>query len=184
MDLIGEYFYVILLILGAVAQWVKSRNEAKAEAEQAKRRADQGGADDEYFDLEDILERAAHESAPRPAVPPPLPTGPMPGVERSPAPDLRRKNTPPPPVASYGSHAINAELARQNALAEQVALLQQAKKRSNGSENAAAAKARSGFSKTHQVSPSTSLKQRLLRRDELRKGFVLKEILEKPVGLR
>lgn len=185
MDIIGEYFYVIILIIGAIAQWMKSRSEAKAAAEEERRRPTED--EEEFFgpdfDLEDMLER----SSPQPAVPPPLPGGSMPGVEKSAVPDLRRRGMAPPPVqaAEFQTSTLEAELQRQASLAEQVALMKQAKKTRNP-DNAAAMKARSNYPNFRPISGSTGtgLKQRLSNREELKKAFVLKEILEKPIGLR
>ena len=171
MDIIGEYFYVIILIIGALAQWMKSRSESKAEAEEMRKRQERGG--EEYYDPEEIEEW----SAPRPAVPPPLPA-----AEIAPAPSHRRSGSTPPPVSATN---IESELQRQAALAEQMRLLKESRKPAKR-DGASAAKERSGHGRVREMDlpAGASLRQRLGNNRELKNAFVLKEILEKPVGLR
>lgn len=166
MDFISEYFYVIILIVGAIAQWLKSRSESK----------DSGGG---YHpeELEEFEREAEHRNA-RPAVPPPLPPsgGALPGLGRSPVPDLRRNSTSVAAAAAPYLDA-SAELARQQALMDQAGEFKRAK-------IARKAKAAPILSPAKAARPAVGIRGRLHNRSEIRSAFVLKEILEKPIGLR
>jgi len=173
MDFISEYFYVIILIVGAIAQWLKSRSEAK----------DAGGGyhpEEHRHDPEELeeFEREAERRNARPAVPPPLPPsgGAMPGLGRSPVPDLRR-NSPPVAAAAAPYLDASAELARQQALMDQAGEFKRAK-------IARKAKAAPLLSPAKAARPAVGIRGRLHNRSEIRSAFVLKEILEKPIGLR
>lgn len=173
MDFLSEYFYVIILIVGAIAQWLKSRSESRDAAPYER--------EEPHYDPEVLeeLEREAERRNPRPSVPPPLPSaGALPGVGRSAVPDLRRKSTAPPvPAAAYVD--ASEELARQQALMDKARDFKRAKV-------ARATKAPKEFGAKAAVPVATGggLRNRLHNRRELRSAFVLKEILERPVGLR
>lgn len=67
MDFFEDYFYVIILIVGAIVQWLKTQSEKK-EAKEYQR-------DEPEYDpveLEEFIGEA-EQRYPRPAVPPPLP---------------------------------------------------------------------------------------------------------------
>lgn len=172
MDFILDNIVFILFGVGALVQWLKSTKEAKQE------QTSQETQQREYESYEEFVEEV-ERSIPRAAVPPPLPAGgagPMPGVERSPVPNLRksgqRELSEAPPLS-----AMNSELERQAALAEQLRELKRAKKVSMPAfENRKKEKS--------ETIGGIGLKARLRTRRELRDAFVLKEILEKPVGLR
>lgn len=172
MDFIFDNLIFIIFVAGVLAQWRKASQEAKAE--QKAREEEQ----QETESFEEFVEEAVRR-IPKAAVPPSLPSGgavPMPGAERSPVPDLRRSEkrvaAEAPPLPGMAS-----ELARQAAIAEQVRELKRAKKA-----------ARPAFDNRKKVQAEVGggigLKARLNSRRELQDAFVLKEILEKPVGLR
>lgn len=170
MDFIFDNIILFVMAAAGLVQWWRSTQEAKAEEkeQEANRREAQS-----YEEFAEEVER----SIPRPAVPPPLPgegARPMPGVERSPVPDLRRsgRKVEAPPLPE-----MSGELQRQEAIAEQLRDLRRAKKDSRPAfENRRKAKVES--------SGGIGLKARLKNKRELKDAFVLKEILEKPLGLR
>ncbi len=174
MDFISEYIYVVILIVGAIAQWLKSRSE-KAENE----RVEQTIRERQAQQMEEAA-NAPHANSPRPAVPPPLPSAPLPGVERSPVPQLRKMGSTPPPVPGGldGVLALqHAEMERQQAIVDRVNEFKLAKK-SNPMEIVPKRKPSASRATVGTIA------SRLGSHRELRQAFVLKEILEKPIGLR
>jgi hypothetical protein len=174
MDFLSDYFYIIILIVGAIAQWLKSRSETTD--------ASPYEHEEPHYDPDVLeeLEREAERRNPSPASPPPLPSGggSLPGVGRSAVPDLRRKvNAPPVPAAAYLDSSD--ESVRQQSLIDKAREFKSAKR-------ARVVKEPKGFGAKPAVpiAPGGSLKSRLHNRRELRSAFVLKEILEKPIGLR
>ncbi|MEP2775674.1 MAG: hypothetical protein ABJQ29_04345 [Luteolibacter sp.] len=164
MDFIFDNIIWFVMAAAGLVQWWKSTQEAKMEqaAEEARRR--------EARDYEEFIEEAEMR-LPKAAVPPPLPAG---GAAQ--APELRRSNkravADAPPLPDMGS-----ELERQALLAEQIREFKRAKKTRSPV-----------FDHRKKVKPTTTgsigVKARLGNRRELKDAFVLKEILEKPVGLR
>ncbi|MGJ8644609.1 MAG: hypothetical protein ACSHX9_14460 [Luteolibacter sp.] len=172
MDFIFDNIIWFVMAAAGIVQWWKSTQEAK----QVER--EQEGRQQERENYEEFIEEA-ESRIPNAAVPPPLPAGggdPMPGVERSPVPDLRRRGKREVAEASPITE-MNSELARQAALAEQISELKRAKKDSRPNFDIQKKK------KT-ETSGGLGLKARLKNGQELKDAFVLKEILEKPVGLR
>jgi len=169
MEFISDYFYVIILIVGAIAQWMKSRSEAR----------EQNDPRDEARDLEEMIEREERRQS-RPAVPPPLARPstppPLPASGPSPAPETRRRSREVAPAFD-----TSGELARQQALAEKVREMKQARSARKAGESLPSSResARSATRAT-----GLGLRERLRDRKELRQAFVLKEILEKPIALR
>ena len=172
MDIIlDNIFLIILLLVGAISQWIKARADARQEQ-------------DPGFDpseLEEMIEEAERRQA-RPAVPPPLPPAAFPlphGSSVAPAPNLRRASreaVAPPAAAAFDT---SSELARQEQIAEQLKEL----KRSRGARETGDALI--PRHRDRRASPAgASLHARLGNRQELRQAFVLKEILEKPMALR
>jgi len=162
MDFIlDNIFIIILLFVGAISQWLKARGEAPPEP----------GPGYDPSELEEMIEEAERRHS-RPAVPPPLPTQ---GSMAAPAPSLRRKSSEP---AGFDT---SAELARQQELAEKVKELKRTRGARQFNESLIPRKRKAGS-----AAPvaDTGLKARLANRRELRQAFVLKEILEKPMGLR
>ena len=172
MDFILEHSIFFIMAAAGLVQWWKTTQEAKAEQKAEEERRNRP----DYY--EEMIEEV-ESRLPRPAVPPALPTeerGAMPGVDRSPVPNLRRRekrqSAPAPPLPNMSS-----ELERQAAIAEQLRELKRAK-----------TEERPAFSnrkpKKVQEGGGVGLRARLRNRRELQDAFVLKEILEKPVGLR
>lgn len=180
MDFILDNIYFIIIAAAGLVQWWKATQEAKKERENPSQ-------SEEYMprELEEFLEQAERRHV-RPAVPPPLPHGanPVPpSFERSPVPSLKKANRPTSEAKAfvkaphYIQEAQEAELARQAAIAEQLSGLKQAKKNKQETiQTANREKAKTVV--------SGSIRDRLKNRSELRQAFVLKEFLEKPVGLR
>lgn len=171
MDIIlDNIFLIILLLVGAVSQWLKARGEAQQEQPP-------------HYDpteLEEMIEEEERRRS-RPAVPPPLPPAAFPqpsGNMTAPAPSLRRKSREPEPA----TFDTSSELARQQELAEKLREM----KRTRGARqfNESLIPRRNKLATAGPAVAATGLKARLANRVELRQAFVLKEILEKPVGLR
>lgn len=165
MDFIFENIYWLVIAAAGIVQWWKSTQEAK---EEARRNAHDYDPDE----LEEFLEEA-ERAHPRPAVPPPLPQ-----AAPVPAPALRR-SAEPPPLEFNPYEGVSGELERQAKLAEQVKQLKQAKRQRSMEEVPTSTSKRK-----RSVESTGSLRSRLNNRRELKQAFVLKEILEKPIGLR
>lgn len=179
MDFVIDNIYFIIIAAAGLVQWWKSTQDAKKERESHPQ-------SEEYLprEVEEFLEQVERRQS-RPVVPPPLPAGAKPvppRLDRSPVPNLKKANRPAAgsrltvTVPSFVEEAQQAELARQAAIAEQIKSLKQAKK---NQETVLTTKRE----KTKTV-VSGSIRDRLKNRSELRQAFVLKEFLEKPVGLR
>ena len=168
MDFIIENIYWLVFAAAGLVQWWKSTQEAKEERRRSEREIDPA-------DLEEMIEQA-ERCHPRPAVPPPLPQA---TSVPAPPPVLERRTTPPPVVIPPLKDGVSTELERQAKLAEQMKRLQLEKRQRSREANAIATAGRK-----KQSQPVGSLRGRLQNRRELRQAFVLKEILEKPVGLR
>lgn len=183
IDFLFENIYILIVIAAGVAQWLKSTQEAKKERENA----DPYESEFDYSEeaLEEFLEDA-ERAHPRPAVPPPIPAG-----------QSREKKIAPPPMLQRSRQAErqesreekldafsmpdghDKELARQEALAERLSGLKQARKAREAPVDIRA------FGKKRKTKvPVGKLRNRLRSRQELRQAMVLKEILSKPVGLR
>jgi hypothetical protein len=164
-------FVIILLFVGAISQWLKARSEARQNQDPGYDPAD----------LEEMMQEAERRHS-RPAVPPPLPPNVFPqpaGSVIAPAPALRRKPREAEPAPAAFDTAT--ELARQQQLADKLKEMKRTRGAREISDSLLPQKRPVG-----DVSPAAgvSLKSRLGNRRELRQAFVLKEILEKPVGLR
>lgn len=179
MDFIFDNIFIIILAASGLVQWWKSTQEAKKERENQRY--------PEAYDpeeLEEFLGQAERRHA-RPAVPPPLPTAGesqvMPGVERNRVPTLKRSQSIPEAKAftraPHYQQEHEEELARQAALAEQLSGLKKVKKKQEPVLG-------NSRKKTTKPFVGGSLRDRLSNRRELRQAIVLKEILDKPIGLR
>jgi|AntRauTorckE6833_2_1112554.scaffolds.fasta_scaffold17864_3 hypothetical protein len=187
IEFLIENIYILIVVAAGVAQWWKSTQDAKKERENA----DQFEPEYDYSEeaLEEFLEDAERRSA-RPAVPPPLPAGQKQiEVKRSSPPVLQRSRRPAAKetwqdeLETFSSTQDHTEeLARQAALAERLSGLKEAKQARKARE--APVDIRSSGMKSKIKTPVGGLRGRLRSRQELRQAFVLKEILEKPVGLR
>lgn len=172
MDIITDNIVLILfLIVGAIVQWLKSRGESQQQKQDT-------GYDP--ADIEEMIEEAEHRRI-RPAVPPQLPPAAFPhpaGTVVAPAPALRRKPREPEAATAFDT---SSELARQQDIADKLKEMKRTRGAREISESVL-----SGGRPTATPIPATSasLKSRLSNRRELRQAFILKEILEKPAGLR
>lgn len=98
-------------------------------------------------------------------------------------PPIRQATGPPPMQRGYVAAPagdMNAELARQRAMEERVRKIREAKLKAQ----AASAPAHQVPVAHRQAAISHSLNVRLHNAKELRRAFILKEILDRPVGLR
>ena len=172
MNFILDNIIWLLAAAAGIVQWWKSTQEAKAERELAEeiRRRRLAEASDEYEE-----EPQYPRTGPRPAVPPPLPTSAPPVI-----PPQRRAARSVPEGIPVAFSDASEELARQQALAEQVRELKKSKRNREGG---GARISRPAVPQKAGPAPS-SLRARLSNKRELRQAFVLKEILDKPVGLR
>lgn len=161
MDFILENIYWLVFAAAGLVQWWKSTKEAKEAEEEARRNPPEPVSEEWIEDGEWVN--------PRPAVPPPLPRA-------APPPALRRNLAQEPPVVPVNS----GELERQAKLAEQMRLLKQVR-RGRSREEAPFPRESANESP---VEAAVSLRGRLRNRREIRQAFVLKEILDKPIGLR
>lgn len=172
MDFIFDNIIWFVAAAAGLVQWWKSTQDAKAEQKAAEERQREMESYEEF--VEDV-----ESSLPKAAVPPPLPAGggePMPGMGRSPVPDLRRRERREVAEAAPLPE-MNSELERQAALAEQIRELKRAKNASRPAFN-------NRKQKKVETGGGGGLKARLRNGRELKDAIVLKEILEKPVGLR
>ena len=169
MDIIlDNIFLIILLLVGAISQWLKARADAKQGQEPGYDPAE----------LEEMFEEVERRQS-SPAVPPPLPPAfPVPhGSTAAPVPNLRRTSRDAPIAAA--AFDTSSELARQEQIAEQLKEL----KRTRGARETGDALIPRNRGRGA-ASAGSSLKSRLGNRNELRQAFVLKEILEKPIIMR
>jgi len=171
VDIITDnIFLIILLLVGAISQWLKARGEARQNQDTGYDPAD----------LEEMVEAAERRHS-RPAVPPPLPPASFPlpaGSVIAPAPALRRKSRDPEAAAAFDT---SSELARQQDMADKLKEM----KRTRGARQINESLMPRNRSLGDSIAATGfSLKARLGNGRELRQAFVLKEILEKPVGLR
>jgi hypothetical protein len=161
MDIILDNIVLILFVIGgAIAQWIKARAEAGQNQDTGY----------EPTDFEEMMEEEERRRS-RPAVPPPL----------SPAaslPSVTRRNVREPEPSAYD---VSSELARQQQIAEK---LKEAKRTRGAREISESLNPKQHATSDRLSASGSSLKSRLGNRRELREVLVLKEILEKPVGLR
>jgi type IV secretory pathway VirB10-like protein len=102
------------------------------------------------------------ENFPSPVIPPPLPN---------------KSGSPAPSLVSM--RRAQEELARQEAMNEKLKEAKRAKQKKKSQE-----KTQEVYSQTVVAKSSKSIRSALSNRHEIRRAFILKEILEKPVGLR
>ena len=172
MDFIFDnIFIIVLLFVGAITQWLKARGEARQNQDTGYDPAD----------LEEMM-KEAQRSYPHPAAPPPLPPNAFPespGSVIASAAASRRKSREPESATTASDSST--ELARQQQLADKLKEM----KRTRGAREISDSLLPQNRS-VGNISPaaSASLKLRLGNRKDLRQAFILKEILEKPSGLR
>lgn len=168
MDLVLDNIIWLIIAAAGIVRWWKSSQEAKEEVESNEH---------QYTDeeLEEFLEQAERRH-PQSSAPPPLPNA-APATAAPPV--LKRQGAQPQPPDSGLLEKTSAELERQQSLAEQVRLLNVKKGQRREKEDTI-----SIAQKRKPIEAAGSLRARLGNRGELRQAFVLKEILEKPVGLQ
>ncbi len=183
MDWIFDHPQIILLIILGVGSMLKSAVEARAE-KAAERDFTEERENRVPID-QDTSYRKVMPSVPPPIQradrPPPLPAG------RTPSPKKRRKVKPAstaPPSFSAAEEAAGI-LKHQRDLAERLRQIRETKATTTG--GAAATRARVAAKDTKQPTQSLgpiSLRKRLTNPAEVRRAFVMREILDRPVGLR
>lgn len=182
MDWIFDHFQIVVLILLGIGSMVKSIFDSKSK--QASEREIESDEPPEVPLDEDTSYRKTH-----PSVPPPL-------VRSSGPPPLARQVVPPPLRESGYEAAVAQETARalkhQQELAEHLRQIRRTKATTSG--GAAATRARLSTKSAAKMAgkdaakPSAqaplSIRNRLRSPAEVRRAFVMREILDPPVGLR
>lgn len=165
MDWIFEHFQIVILVLLGVGSMVKSVLESKNKEKRER--------EEEPYDPGEVFAPDEEYSSPRESgVPPPL----------------YRQAVPPPLRESGYDEEAAIETARalkhQHDLAERLRHIRETKATTSG--GAAATRAReSGSEVNKKPSPVVlSVRARLRSPAELRQAFVIREILNPPVGLR
>ncbi len=165
MDWLSDNFQIVALVLIAFAGWIKSRMESKTEEpELPEEQEPQEGRED--FGPDQQWERA-------PSVPPPL-----------------TWSQPPPPMinpaaAFEAARESAAVLKHQQDLAERLRQIRETKATTSGGAKATRARVAASKALTKTAAPvSISLRSRLHDKGELRRAFVLKEILAPPLSER
>lgn len=165
MQWIFDNFQIVALVLIAFAGWIKSRIDAKLEQEKPP---------EEPYDEREVFgpDEQWEQDMPRPGVPPPL-------VWTTPPPELT------PAAAFEANRESEAVLKHQQNLAERLRQIRETKATTTG--GAAATRARvaaSRLPKKADLPVVLSLRGRLHDKGELRRAFVLKEILAPPLSQR
>jgi hypothetical protein len=167
MQWIFDHLQIVALVLIGIVSVFKSLLEAKAK----KQEEDQEQPyPEEYYEPEEEI----YQQQPQPSVPPPLPWG---GV------------SVPPPLREAGYEAAVANeaakaLKHQQDLAERLQQIRETKATTTGGAAATRARiANKGSKKTSSQVP-LSLRARLKNPAEVRRAFVMREILDPPVSLR
>ena len=154
MDFIFDNLKIIIGLLVAVFWIIGKISEAKRASQEGQPQPQPWEADEDYENWEP-------EQVPRDQ-PPPIP---------------QFRNAPPPPLPVFVA-APDEELQRQRVMHERLASIR-SEKRSGPMKKIAAKKPAAPAAL---VSPS--IKARLRDRKELRRAFVMREILDPPVSLR
>ena len=165
MDWIFEHFQIVVLIVLGIGSMVKSIFDSKS-----KKAAEQEAEWDPTPQVP--LDDYTSYRKTLPSVPPPL-TGPA---------------TPPPlRMAGYEAevaHETARALKHQQDLAERLRQIRATKATTTGGASATRARiASKGIAKVLKQTPLT-LRRRLFDPAEVRQAFVMREILDPPVGLR
>ena len=167
MDWIFDHFQIVILVLLGFGSMVKSIFDAKAKQAE-ERKAEMHPPSEVPLDDDTSYRKNA------PLVPPP---------------PLHRPATPPPlRMAGYEMEAANEAaktLKHQQELAARLRQIRETKATTTGGASATRARvaAKKGATKSTLQNP-LALRQRLRDPAEVRRAFVLKEILDPPVGLR
>ncbi len=175
-----EHLRVIIFVVIALAALLQKILEAgKA------KRADTGPTMKEIFGPD--RETAPTPSRRKPYTPPPL-------VRTSAPPPLRQPTVPPPlrgaaPMAVQSAYDTEAELTRQREMEERIRRIREAKSSAPVAASAAAPSPEPPPPATASTARVTAahpgaIHRRLRHPREVRRAFVLKEILDRPLGLR
>lgn len=177
MDWIFEHLQIVVIGILVIGSFLKSRLDSARQEQQER---------DELPDFDDRPDDSYRKMAPpAPSVPPPL--------VRASIPEVRTSRPPPIPQVTYtlpgafvAAEEENARvLKHQQDLADHLRQIRETKATTTG--GAAATRARVAASKNKakpMVTAPLSLRSRLQSPSEVRRAFVLKEILDRPVGLR
>ncbi len=179
MDWILEHLNIVIVGILILGSFLKSRLESKSEE------TDTSSDFPDYGDMDQPDESYRKMPPPMPSVPPPL--------VRTNIPEPR--NTRPPEIPTVYSKVTAAVVAaaeesarmlkHQQDLAEHMRRINETRATTTG--GAAATRVRIAASKSKAkpfVAGPLSLRSRLQNPVEVRRAFVLKEILDRPVGLR
>lgn len=166
MDWIFEHFQIVVLIALGLGSVVKSLLESKAKQKQERER-------EEEYDPGDVFAPDEEYRAPAmPSVPPPLTRQVVPQSQRE---------------GGY-DEAVAAEMARelkhQRDLAEHLRQIRETKATTTGGASATRARIASKGTKKQASQAPLSIRGRLRDPLEVRRAFVMREILDPPVGLR
>lgn len=164
MSFVFDNLIWLLAAAAGLVQWWKATQEAK---EEKQREREFQPTEIEEFEVVPKRRLARTILPPR-----------MPDMVPTPPPILRR-SAPEPFVVRTPANEINArELEAQTRLAEQLHQFNKERRDKKREESPISA------SPKQLVASSLSLQGELRSRKEIRKAFVLKEILERPLGLR
>lgn len=172
MDWIFNHFQLVILALLGIGSLFKSVLDARA-----KQRGKYGapaGEEGEVYGETPLGEDKSYRK-PTASAPPPLP--------RVTVPTARRESGYDAAVANETAKALKHQLD----LAERLRMIRETKATTSGGAAATRARVASKASKKDgRTSPlqSVSLRERLRDRTEIRRAFVMREILDPPVGLR
>lgn len=169
MDWIFDHLQIVVLVMLGIGSMVKSMFDAKAK-QAAEREADRNPVPGVPLDDDTSYRKAPRKAGP--TVPPPL----------------TRPATPPPlRMAGYDAEVANETakaLKHQQDLAERMRQIRENKATTTGGALATRARiASKGAAKPSKQIPLT-LRRRLRDPAEVRQAFVMREILDPPVGLR
>jgi hypothetical protein len=163
MDWIREHFQIFLLIALGIGSLLKSMWEAKARQKQES---------EETYNPEDVFAPDEEYRDPMPSVPPPL----------------MRPSVPPPLRKSGYDEAVAIETARalkhQQDLADRLRQIRETRATTTGGASATRARISASPSAVPVAQVPTSIRSRLRVPREVRRAFVMREILDPPVTLR
>ncbi len=167
MDWIFDNFQIVALVGIALASWIKSRMDAKAAEREERQAREEMGEGEEIFGPDEAWE----EPPPRQPVPPPL----------------HRAGPPPVPTAAQYEAELEAAALLKHQMDLQERLRQIRETKASTSGGAAVTRARVAASQSHAAAAApvkSGLRSALRNRSEIRRAFVLREILGPPLGLR
>ncbi len=163
MNWIFEHFQIVILIALGVGSVLKSMWEAKARQKQES---------EEEYNPEDVFAPDEEYRDPIPSIPPPLP----------------RQSVSPPLRESGYDEAVASEAAKvlkhQRELAERMRQIRETRATATGGASATRARNSAKGSTGKAALVPTSIRSRLRDAREVRRAFVMREILDPPVTLR